>query len=1000
MATVVELLAKLRADSSQFTAEMQKAAKATEKVQTSAAQTSSSLNNMAGVFRKVATGAVALYVGKLGLDSVRAAQAAGVAQDRLARLLLTTGGATSEQIKILNAHAAALAASTVVTESNITTVQSQLATFDLHGSTIAQLTPAILDYVVAEKGAAASADEYRQMTNGLAQALNGQFASLTAVGFVLDAETKAKIKSGTESERAIAITEVLNSTYKDFAKSSAGNVTAQVALGKQIEKLKIAFGTALLPAVQGVQTFMSNTLLPALEKVLVAFGVFIKVLGSVASFVKKYEVAFTMLATAIITYITLTKAARLATAAFGKVMLLQKKILQAYAFFTYTATGATTGFAGAMNLLKAAFMTNPIGIIITALVAVGVGFKMAWEKSETFRKVVIGAIQVVVKSAAKAFEFLSKLPGGLGDFFDKAAVSTDKFAKSLEKYKTITKDVKGKAKDNMPDLSGLGTATGGAIVDPKVAKAAESAAAKLVEMKRDLKKAVDGYNDYLVNDFSKSFMNGADSARSAVEGALDKLESVIEAKGKMLSGGALAKLRASFDKINKGVRGQIQQYAAVAQQIADVQEKINQAQDDLNKAIEDRADSMKKFGELLRTPFGEPSDLTKALSGSSATVDSIIDMYDNLVETITQRFSGIDPTQKNSILGFLNTQTTALIKLAREREVAVNKLEDAQSKLSDLLEEQASFTKSVSGSMRNFATALIDLSNADSTSVLSVAKTATGLVISQIKESSGGVDSITKQLNDRLAMIKSFAANVKTLLASGLNKDYIRQLLEAGPEAASGTAALLATAGATQISEINSLYDQIGTASTAFGDSMSSTFYDNAVALSQGFVNGLAQEVETIQLAMDSIKNSITATLEPLMQDGTNLGTDLALGLLNGLESQRAALVATAQSIADQMVAVMASAFAQISAMSGIKAPSGVGKITKPTNPAPAPYVPTFGGTGKGQLTPQGKGQMTQNDILKILPPLNMVINTQKVSATVTPTTITTALKNSYKGRR
>jgi hypothetical protein len=59
------------------------------------------------------------------------------------------------------------------------------------------------------------------MTNGLAQALNGNFASLTKVGFVLDETTKKTIKNGTEAERAAALVAVLDSTYKDFNKNLA-----------------------------------------------------------------------------------------------------------------------------------------------------------------------------------------------------------------------------------------------------------------------------------------------------------------------------------------------------------------------------------------------------------------------------------------------------------------------------------------------------------------------------------------------------------------------------------------------------------------------------------------------------------------------------------------------------------------------------------------------------------------------------------------------------------
>ena len=158
MASVVEILARLKADSSQFIAEMAKASAATQSLDKAANKTSSILGGKLKFGLFAAGAAAGAFAMKLGRDSVAAAMEAGAAHDRLARLLYTTNGATEEGVKILNQQAKALESLTVVTESNITTVQSQLATFDLHGSTIGQLTPAILDYVVAEKGAAASAD--------------------------------------------------------------------------------------------------------------------------------------------------------------------------------------------------------------------------------------------------------------------------------------------------------------------------------------------------------------------------------------------------------------------------------------------------------------------------------------------------------------------------------------------------------------------------------------------------------------------------------------------------------------------------------------------------------------------------------------------------------------------------------------------------------------------------------------------------------------------------
>jgi hypothetical protein len=186
-----------------------------------------------------------------GKASVKAALEAQAQQQRLAQLVKVTVGATDAQIESLNEQAAALQAIGVVNKENITQTQSQLATFNLQIDTIKTLTPAILDYVTAEKGAAASAAEFKSMTNGLAQALNGNFASLTKVGFVLDDNTKKQIKSGTEAERAAALVKVLDSTYKDFNKSLADTPTGQMQkLANAADDARQVIGEGLLGAMK------------------------------------------------------------------------------------------------------------------------------------------------------------------------------------------------------------------------------------------------------------------------------------------------------------------------------------------------------------------------------------------------------------------------------------------------------------------------------------------------------------------------------------------------------------------------------------------------------------------------------------------------------------------------------------------------------------------------------------------------------------------------------
>ena len=198
-------------------------------------------------------------IGRFFTSSIKGAMELEAAQNRLRKILLTTGGATNTQVNLLLKQADALEKVGVVSKENIIVAQSQLSTFDLNADTIKRLTPAILDYVTAEKGATASADDFKQMTNGLAQALQGNFASLTKTGFVLDEATKKQIKTGTEAERVTAIIGVLNSTYKGFNQSLLDTPEGKIIKIRQgFGDLKEEVGFALLDSIDRLSGSTEN----------------------------------------------------------------------------------------------------------------------------------------------------------------------------------------------------------------------------------------------------------------------------------------------------------------------------------------------------------------------------------------------------------------------------------------------------------------------------------------------------------------------------------------------------------------------------------------------------------------------------------------------------------------------------------------------------------------------------------------------------------------------
>jgi hypothetical protein len=335
-------------------------------------------------------------------SSVTEANAASAAQERLRQLLITTGGATNEYVDYLLEQASALEKVGVVSKANIVTAQSQLATFDLAGETIATLTPAILDYVTAEKGAAATSDDFRQMTNGLAQALNGNFGSLTRVGFVLDDQTKKLISNGTESERAAAIVDVLNSTYKDFNASLRDTNPMQVA-ANELGNLKEDLGAALLPALEKVSTFVSDTFIPALRK-----------LGKFIADNKDVILTFAAALTAAYVAMKIYRGMVILTTAAQKLYQVSTVIMRGGQL---ASIASTNGLAASMLKLNAVMRANPIGIIVTAIALVAAGFVLAWKKSETFRNIVITVAQAALKAFASIIPIFGKVAEAIAKIY-------------------------------------------------------------------------------------------------------------------------------------------------------------------------------------------------------------------------------------------------------------------------------------------------------------------------------------------------------------------------------------------------------------------------------------------------------------------------------------------------------------------------------------------------------------------------------------------------------
>jgi hypothetical protein len=511
------------------------------------------LQELVPVFGKVQAASAIAFAGitaAAGL-SISAAVQAQAEQERLRQILLTTGAATDEQVDALLAQADALQQVGVASAGNITVAQAQLATFDLQFETIEKLTPAIVDYVIAEKGATATGEDFKSMTNGLAQALNGQFGALTRAGFVLDDNTKALISNGTEAERAAAIVDVLSSTYGGF--NEAARETAEgrmVALRNSFDDVRTNIGTALLPAFEAI----------------------VAALGKFADFAARNSEVMVALGAGF--------------AAVTGAIVAMSIALKVMAIAAALAAAKLTLFGVALSATGIGAIVVVIGLLVSALV-------LAAMKSEGLRKVLATLINIAIAG----FELLvNAVIGVINSFIQWGNVVGDivRFVGiSLPKTATIGEVSFGRIKVGADKAAGAirGIADASDMAARRLAAAnLETGLVSVAQAEAKLAKETDRVNQLraqaLKGGTSIEVLNQALKDQSAAQSVLNALLGDTAKKTGGASGATKEAVKPleAYTAVLKSAQGASDSYSRAQRNVRDTQKSLTKANEDLAAA--------------------------------------------------------------------------------------------------------------------------------------------------------------------------------------------------------------------------------------------------------------------------------------------------------------------------------------------------------------------------------------------------------------------------------
>ena len=235
---------------------------ATSKLKNFDSQSSATGQSLGSLAKKVA-GAVTAYVGfnqvkDFMTDCVTGVMELERANTRLETLMMNVSGTTKAQVDDLIEYGDALELCTTIEGDATMAGASQLATFQLSADTIKTLLPAFQDLAVAQYGVNVSQEQMINSGNLIGKVMNGSTGALTKAGVSFTAAQEQILKTGTESEKAAALVEVLGKNFGGLAQQMAQTDEGRIRQLKNAwGSVKDEVGFAVLPAVSSLVQFMS-----------------------------------------------------------------------------------------------------------------------------------------------------------------------------------------------------------------------------------------------------------------------------------------------------------------------------------------------------------------------------------------------------------------------------------------------------------------------------------------------------------------------------------------------------------------------------------------------------------------------------------------------------------------------------------------------------------------------------------------------------------------------
>lgn len=330
----------------------------------------------------------------------------------------------------------------------------------------------------------------------------------------------------------------------------------------------------------------------------------------------------------------------------------------------------------------------------------------------------------------------------------------------------------------------------------------------------------------------------------------------------------------------------------------------------------DLADSITKVYAVYEK-YGKASDRTAATSKRKSLIEGLRKQAQSLVvlareneafakELDNWRTSETDRVQKqiDALDGLYNGFNDAngyavqgLIEKAQANLTAATQAyDDANTKLQDLISARDDFLKSIRDSARSFVNAL---EVASETIQQYTRLDSAGSFLLEEKQKNA---SLKEQMTSRLDILKTWVANVKTLMSRGLDSGLLRDLVSAGPESSGSVVQQLVDGAQQGIAEVNALQQELNSVTSDLQSTTAAAWFNPGISAQQEVVNQLATAKAAAEQSLKDVQAQYNLQLANLqayqksVEDGTDANSQRLTSLMQVNDTKAAEIAASIQS--------------------------------------------------------------------------------------------------------